>query len=77
MLGGIIAGLLYELVFASDASISKAKLFLLSADSRRQAAASAADVTNAATSMTDVELQLVSADDEKQRLKVVEIEASL
>ena len=34
MLGGICAGLLYDVIFASDSSLLKAKGFLLSSNAR-------------------------------------------
>lgn len=74
ILGGIVAGLLYELVFASDASMTKARQFLLTTDHRRAPSSETTVSVHAET--TDIEMQL-AASDEKRRLKVVEAEASI
>lgn len=75
IVGGIVAGLLYELVFSSDASLSKARSFLLSTDNRRPATSSSSDAP-AVASTSDIEMQTASPD-EKERLKVVEVEVSI
>jgi hypothetical protein len=75
IVGGIVAGLLYELVFSSDASLKKAKSFLLSTDNRRLVAATSAEAEDV-PSASDIEMQLTSAE-EKERLKVIEVEASI
>jgi aquaporin-4 len=68
ILGGIAAGLLYEFFLASDASMKKARKFLLTSESSH-------------SSETDIEFQeipsTVVVTEEKERLKVTEVEASL
>jgi aquaporin-4 len=65
MFGGMTAGLLYELFLASDASVTKAKHFLLTPSGT-------ATVTN-----PDLDGQEMTTMDEKERLRVVDVEASL
>lgn len=64
-MGGVVGGLLYEFVFASDASMAKVKRFILTSVQYEQGTSS------------DKYFELSTMKDEKETLKVIELEATV
>jgi len=65
VLGGVIGGLVYDFIFASDASMAKVKRFVLTSAQYEQGTSS------------DKYFELVKIKDEKESLKVVNLEATV